>query len=127
MQKSKLQCKIQNYKIQARYFTFLIVIFHFAFFILHFHEASADIPASPTMGDIIRATWNGAIRPAIIFLFVLATVVFIWGLIEFVASADSEEGRTRGKRNIIWGIVGMAIMFATGAIMTILDNFFKSL
>jgi len=89
--------------------------------------ARAQIPASPTLGDIIRVTWNDAIRPAIIFLFVLATVVFIWGLIEFISSADSEEGRTRGKRNIIWGIVGMAIMLATGAIMTVLNNFFKSL
>ena len=94
---------------------------------IFFPEARAQIPAGPTMGDIIRVTWNEAIRPAIIFLFILATVVFLWGLIEFVASADSEEGRTRGKRNIIYGIIGMAIMFAAGAIITVLDNFFKSL
>src|SRR3989344_4916471 len=90
-------------------------------------QAHAAIPASPTLGDIIKVTWNDAIRPAIIFLFLLATVVFIWGLIEFIASAESEEGRTRGKRNIVYGIIGMAIMFATGAIMVVLDNFFKSI
>ena len=87
----------------------------------------AAIPAGPTLGDIIRVTWNEAIRPAIIFLFLLATVVFIWGLIEFIANADSEEGRTRGKRNIIYGIVGMTIMFITGALMTMIDYFFRSL
>lgn len=122
MQSSKLQFKVQSY---FQNFVFWILTLHFALLTLHF--AHAQIPAGPTMGDIIRTTWNQAIRPAIIFLFVLATVVFIWGLIEFVGSADSEEGRTRGKRNIIYGIIGMAIMFATGAIMTILNNFFKSL
>jgi len=89
--------------------------------------AHAEIPPKPTLGDIIRVTWNDAIRPAIIFLFILATVVFIWGLIEFIASAESEEGRTRGKRNIVYGIIGMTIMLATGAILVVLDNFFKSI
>ncbi len=90
-------------------------------------STQAAIPDSPKLGDIIKVTWNDAIRPAIIFLFVLATAVFIWGLIEFIASAESEDGRTRGKRNIVYGIIGMAIMFATGAIITVLDNFFKSI
>ena len=86
-----------------------------------------EIPKSPTLGDIIRVVWNDAIRPSIIFLFVLATVVFIWGLIESIISADNEEGVTRGKRNMMWGVIGMTIMFATGAIMTMINNFFKSL
>lgn len=89
--------------------------------------AHAQIPGKPTLGDIIRVTWNDAIRPAIIFLFVLATVVFLWGIIEFISSAESEEGRTRGKQNIVYGIIGMTIMLATGAILVVLDNFFKSL
>lgn len=90
-------------------------------------SAHAATPASPTVGDIIKVTWNDAVRPAIIFLFVLATVVFIWGLIEFIANAASEDGRTRGKQNIIYGIIGMSIMLATGAIMLVLKNFFTSI
>ena len=89
--------------------------------------AHAAIPPKPTLGDIIKVTWNTAIRPAIIFLFLLATTVFIWGLIEFIANAESEEARTRGKRNIVYGIIGMTIMLATGAILVLLDNFFKSI
>lgn len=90
-------------------------------------SAYAAIPASPTLGDIIKVTWNDAIRPAAIFLFILATVVFIWGLIEFIANAASEDGRTRGKQNIVYGIIGMSIMLATGAIMLVLKNFFTSI
>ncbi|OGZ47320.1 MAG: hypothetical protein A3J54_03445 [Candidatus Ryanbacteria bacterium RIFCSPHIGHO2_02_FULL_45_13b] len=89
-------------------------------------SAYAAIPPSPTLGDIIKVTWNDAIRPAVIFLFILATVVFIWGLIEFIANAASEDGRKRGKQNIVYGIVGMSIMLATGAILLVLNNFFTS-
>ena len=89
--------------------------------------AYAQIPAGPKLGDIIRVTWNDAIRPTIIFLFLLATAVFIWGLVEFIANAESEEARTRGKRTIVYGIIGMTIMLVTGAILVVIDNFFKSL
>ncbi|PJE64505.1 MAG: hypothetical protein COU90_01535 [Candidatus Ryanbacteria bacterium CG10_big_fil_rev_8_21_14_0_10_43_42] len=90
-------------------------------------SAHAQIPASPTLGDIIKKLWNEAILPAIVFLFVLATVVFIIGLIRFIAGADSEEAQATGKRYIIWGIVGMFIMFGTGAIMLVISNFFSAL
>lgn len=90
-------------------------------------EAYAEVPPGPTLGDIIRVTWNDAIRPAIIFLFIAATALFMWGLVRYIANADSEEARETGKKHIMWGIVGMTIMFATGAIMTVLQNFFNSL
>ena len=80
-----------------------------------------------TLGDIITVLWNDALRPAIIFLFIAATVVFMAGIVRYLAGADSEEARETGKKHILWGIVGMTIMFATGAIMTVLQNFFKSL
>lgn len=98
-------------------------------------EAHAQTPGGKTLGDIIRVTWNTVIRPGIIFLFLVATVVFIWGLVKFVMSGGSElvslgeggEKRKQNKSNIQWGIFGMFIMVVTGAIMVILDNFFKSI
>jgi hypothetical protein len=96
-------------------------------FLFNTPDAHAQIPSSPTLGDIIRVFWNDAVVPAMIFLFVLATVVFIFGLIRFIAEADSEEAQATGKRYIVWGIIGMFIMFGTGAIMLVISNFFSSL
>jgi len=90
-------------------------------------EAHAQAAGGKTLGDIIRVTWNTVIRPGIIFLFLVATVVFIWGLVQFVMRGDSEEGRKQGKSTIQWGVFGMFIMVVTGAIIVILDNFFKSI
>lgn len=89
--------------------------------------AHAVIPAEPTLADVIAKTWNGVIRPAIVFLFLLATVVFIWGLVQFIFAGDNEEGRSTGKKHIVWGLIGMAIMLSTGAIMQVLENFFLDL
>jgi uncharacterized membrane protein YidH (DUF202 family) len=85
------------------------------------------ISSAQTMADIIKTTWNELIRPAIIFMFVLATVVFIWGLIQFINNADDEEGRNTGKRHLLWGIIGMAIMVSAGAIIIVIQNFVQSI
>jgi len=52
------------------------------------------------------------INQIIALLFVLVTVYFFWGIVEFVratGSGDAEKIKT-GKKHMIWGIVGMAVM-----------------
>ena len=64
------------------------------------------------------------LNPLIILLFVVALIVFFWGLVEFISKAGSEEGRETGKRNMVWGVVGMFIMVAVyGIIKLILATF----
>ncbi|OGZ43603.1 MAG: hypothetical protein A3C84_00430 [Candidatus Ryanbacteria bacterium RIFCSPHIGHO2_02_FULL_48_12] len=87
---------------------------------------SAD-PDSKTLADIIKVVWNTLISPAITFLFLAATVIFIWGLVEFIMNADNDDARSRGKRHIAWGVFGMFIMVATGAILFLFQNFFESI
>lgn len=60
------------------------------------------------------------INPALQFLFALAFAFFIWGVVEFFLYGDSDESRDRGKRNIIWGLVGLFIMSGFWGIIQIL-------
>jgi len=54
----------------------------------------------------------------------VSLVVFLWGIVEFIAKFDSEEVKERGKRNMLWGLVGMFIMFSVfGIIRLILGTF----
>jgi uncharacterized membrane protein YidH (DUF202 family) len=76
-----------------------------------------------TVEEIINKTTQEIINPFIVFLAVLATVIFLWGIVEFVAGADNEEKRNLGKKHIIWGILGLAIMLGVFGIMQILYNF----
>ncbi|MBU1091848.1 hypothetical protein KKA27_03240 [Patescibacteria group bacterium] len=79
------------------------------------------------MTDLINKILEKGVWPFIIFLFVLTVAIFLWGLIEFVVSADNEEKKTIGKRHLIWGIAGMFIMFSVWGIISIIQNFISSL
>ncbi|MCI5108532.1 MAG: hypothetical protein MRY49_01665 [Candidatus Pacebacteria bacterium] len=64
------------------------------------------------------------VNPTITFLFAVATVVFIWGLVQFLLNTDSDSERTLGKRKIVYGLLGMFIMVAVlGIIRVILSTF----
>lgn len=64
------------------------------------------------------------INPLIGLLFALALMFFLWGLMQFILNANNEEGRTAGKKHMIWGIAGMFIMVSAYAIIDILRNTF---
>lgn len=77
-----------------------------------------------TVCDILSTVESQVLAPLQSFLLALAVLLFIWGIIEFIAGASSEEARTTGKKHMIWGIVGMVIILASMAIIVVLENFF---
>ncbi len=62
------------------------------------------------------------INPAIEGAFIVAFVIFIWGVFQFIRNADDKVKRQEGKDHMLWGIVGFVIMFGVFGIMTILGN-----
>ena len=60
------------------------------------------------------------INPLILFLFALAVVYFLYGMVEFIANGANEEKKTTGKSHMLWGIVGMTIMMGVWAILGII-------
>lgn len=59
------------------------------------------------------------INPAIKGLFLVALLTFLWGVLKFVQNADDEGARGEGRKVIMWGVIGMAIMVAAGGIIRI--------
>lgn len=64
------------------------------------------------------------INPAIEIAFIIALVVFLWGVVEFIRGADNEEKRTLGRQHMLWGIVGFVVMFGVFGIINILISTF---
>ena len=56
--------------------------------------------------------------------FALATVYFIWGIVMFMRATGSgdEQGIATGKKHMIWGIIGMAIMGAAPGIVNLIAS-----
>lgn len=65
---------------------------------------------------------NAVINPLIYLLMAIAVVMFIWGVVEFVAGSDDTTKLSTGKRHILWGIVGLVIMLSAIGIMNIICN-----
>lgn len=59
------------------------------------------------------------INPIILLLAASAFVVFIWGVFEFIAHAGDETKRTEGRRAIMWGLVGLVIIFGAYGIINV--------
>lgn len=67
------------------------------------------------------------LNPLLLLLFAVAFLVFYWGIFQFIRGAggkDPASSREQGKRAIMWGVIGMLIMFsAFGIIHLVLGTF----
>ncbi len=59
------------------------------------------------------------INPIILLLAASAFVVFVWGVFEFIAHAADENRRTEGRRGIMWGLIGLVIIFGAYGIINL--------
>ena len=51
--------------------------------------------------------WLGALMPIMIGL---AVIVFIWGLVVFIAKSGEEEARKEGRQKMIWGVIALFVI-----------------
>lgn len=59
------------------------------------------------------------INPIILLLSAVAFVVFVWGLFQFIRKAGDETARTEGKQAILWGLIGLVIIFGAYGIINV--------
>ena len=77
-----------------------------------------------SISEIVRTLENNVLNPLISLLFVLATVIFIWGVVQYVIAGGSQEKTQSAKNVMLWGIIGMTIMVSAWGIVGILCKFF---
>lgn len=64
------------------------------------------------------------LNPLIVLMFSLALVYFIYGIIKFLSLEAGDKARDEARKSIMWGIVGMVVMFSVyGLIWFVLDTF----
>lgn len=77
--------------------------------------AASAYSVLPLLGKINAAILN----PLIKLLFAIALLYFIYGIFQFIRKTDDTTSRDEGKRAMLWGIIGMFIMFAVAGIITV--------
>ena len=76
------------------------------------------MPPIPLLEKIKKAI----VDPVIYFLFALALLYFLYGVLEIIRNAESEEARKTGQQHVLWGVVGMFIMISFYGIMHVICN-----
>ena len=73
-----------------------------------------------SVDEFIRQVNDVVLNPVIKLLFAVAFIMFFWGVVEFIRNADSDDGRSKGKQHMLWGIIGLFIMFSVWGLMQLI-------
>ena len=75
------------------------------------------------LNTFIAQVESQILTPLVTLIALAAFVVFIWGVVDYIRSADNDEKRSVGQQHILWGLIGLVIIFGTTAIIAILQSF----
>lgn len=74
--------------------------------------------------EILAKITEVIIQPAILLVFSLGFLLFVWGLVVFAANPTDTTKRQQGTKHMLWGIVGMFIMVSVQGIIFLIDDTF---
>ena len=81
------------------------------------YDISSLAGVYPAVAGIINT-----IFPAVVGIAVFAVA---WGIFKFILNAGDPEARKQGMATILWGVVGVFLMFSIWGLVNILKNTFK--
>ncbi len=76
------------------------------------------------LSDFISKVVVQIINPIIMLLGAGAFIVFIWGVFQFIRNAGEDTERTKGKKEIMWGLIGLVIIFGAFGLINLALNTF---
>ncbi len=80
--------------------------------------ATTPSPLVTFVGKVNRLIVN----PLITLMFAAALVYFLYGVFEFYLSSNNAEARKTGQQHIMYGIIGMFVMFGVYAILALIQK-----
>ncbi len=80
--------------------------------------------AEASVVTLMKSIDRVVINPIILFLFALAMVYFLYGLVQYLLSPGNEEVHKKSKSVMIWGVVGLFIMISVFGIMKLILSTF---
>jgi uncharacterized membrane protein YidH (DUF202 family) len=62
------------------------------------------------------------LTPIISVIALAALLLFVFGVVKFIRNSADSTKRAEGQQQMIWGIVGLIILFGANAILTIIKH-----
>ncbi|HEY4518560.1 MAG TPA: hypothetical protein VJG48_02985 [Candidatus Paceibacterota bacterium] len=80
--------------------------------------------SAKTITDIIKTDLTGWLNDLVVLVVGVAVLVFIWGLVVFIAKSGDETARAEGKQKMIWGIIALFVMVSVWGIVRLISESF---
>ncbi|MCK5095810.1 MAG: hypothetical protein KAR24_00450 [Candidatus Pacebacteria bacterium] len=72
--------------------------------------------------DFIDKIYEEIVNPFIWLMLAVAGVYFVWGVFLFVKDYDDEGERSNGKRHLVYGIIGLAVILSVKGIIALITD-----
>lgn len=89
-----------------------------------FPDSELSNKAGAEAAGFVATFMEVLLTPVIILLIAIALLVFIYGATTYVLNSENEQARADGKRNMIFGIIGLFVMISAYSIFWIFVNTF---
>lgn len=87
-------------------------------------SGACSLGANPKLGNLFNYATCFIYNSAIPLVVALAVAMFIWGVVQYVINSDEEAKKAKGKQFMIWGIIGLVVMFGVWGIVKIVGTTF---
>jgi len=79
----------------------------------------------PDVGILSLLNFESFLGTLVPVIFALALVFFLWGLAKFILHSGEEDAKTEGKRMMLWGVIGLVVMFGIWGIVNLFLSIFS--
>ena len=73
--------------------------------------------------NIMQRINDAILQPIVTLLMALAVAYFLYGVMKFVKDQSSEDAQVEGKKHMMWGVIGLAIMVSVWGILNFINEF----
>ncbi len=88
------------------------------------YTGSLNLDSGKTVSDVIRFGTCFLEKTVVPFLFAMAFLFFIYGVVDFIRTSASGGETEKKKEFMIWGIIALAVMTGVWGLVAILTNTF---
>ena len=75
-----------------------------------------------TAQSLVYGTFNQITTWTVTLLGAAAVLVFIFGIVKYIFKGTSKTERTKGRNLMIWGIIGIFVMFSVWGIISLISG-----
>jgi hypothetical protein len=75
-----------------------------------------------SFASVINPIIANIVNPVVEFMFALALIVFVWGVVEMLMRGSDATARSTGRNHMLGGIIGIFIMMSAWGIINLISN-----